>query len=84
MMSLNYYDKNIFDLISKIIKKNKYLIISSNNYGLTPFHLASKNKCNDSLYLMSNYFSFDEIETISNKGNAIHYASISNCVSTLR
>ena len=39
---------------------------------------------NDSLFLMSSYFSFDQMEIISNKGKAIHFAAISNCVSTLR
>ena len=84
LMSINYYNNKIQEKIMDIIKNNKYLIISENNYGLTPFHLAAKNKCNDSLFLMSNYFSLDEIDSISNKGNIIHYAAISNCISTLR
>ena len=84
LMSVNYYDKKIQSLISQVIEYNKYYIISPNNYGLTPFHLAAKNKCNDSLFLMSSYFTFDQMETISNKGKAIHYAAISNCISTLR
>ena len=84
LMSINYYDKKIQSLISKIIEYNKYYIISQNNYGLTPFHLAAKNKCNDSLFLMASYFTLEQMETISNKGKAIHYAAISNCVSTLR
>ena len=84
LMSVNYYDKKIQGLISHIIEYNKYYIISQNNYGLTPFHLAAKNKCNNSLFLIASYFTLDQMETISNKGKAIHYAAISNCVSKLR
>ena len=33
---------------------------------------------------MSNYFPLKQMEKISNKGNLIHYTTISNCISTLR
>ena len=33
---------------------------------------------------MTSYFSLDYIDSISNNGKAIHFASISNCISTLR
>ena len=84
LMSVKLYDKNLFNLILKIIEFNKYYIIAENNQGLTPFHLAAYNRCNDSLYLFSNYFPLEQIDTISNKGSILHYAAISNSLSTLR
>ena len=84
LMSIKCYDKNIFNFITKIIKFNKYFIISKNNNGLTPFHKAAYNKCNDSLILMSHYFPLEQVEIISNKGNILHYAAITNSLSILR
>ena len=84
LMMIKCYDKNIFNYITKVIKFNKYYIIIENNGGLSPFHLAAYNKCNDSLILMTNYFNLDKIDMISNKGSILHYATITNSLSTLR
>ncbi len=84
LMSIKYYDGNMMNLILKVIEYNKYFMISENNYGLTPFHMAAYNKCNDSLYLMSNFFPLEQIELNSNKGSLLHYAAISDSLSTLR
>ena len=84
LMSIKIFNRNIFYLTQKVINYNKYFIISKNNYEITPFHLACRNGCNDSIFLMTSYFSLDYIDSISNNGKTIHFASISNCISTLR
>ena len=84
LMSIKYYDKRMMNIILKVIEYNKFFIISENNNGLTPFHLAALNKCKDSIFIMSNYFSFEQLEIISNKGSLLHYAAISDSLSTLR
>ena len=84
LMIIKCYNKNIFNFIIEIIKFNKYYIITENNHGLTPFHLAAYNKCNDSLALMTNYFPLEQIDLISKKGSILHYAAITNSLTTLR
>lgn len=84
LMSIKYYDKNVMNIILKVIEYNELFIISENNNGLTPFHLAAYNKCKDSLFLMSNYCSIEQLQIISNKGSLLHFAAISDSLSTLR
>ena len=84
LMQINIYNKDIYNLIIQVINFNKYFIISENNQGLTPFHIGVLNKCNDSLYLMTNYFPLEQIEILSQKGSILHFASITNSTSTLR
>ena len=84
LMLIKDYDKNILNFITEAIKFNKYFIISEDNNGNTPFHMAANKKCNDSLFLMSNYFPLNHLEMISNKGSLLHHAAISNSLSTLR
>ena len=65
-ISSNYYHlEKIYELMLKIMKKNKKLILSKNREFNTPFILAANSACNMALTIMSEIYSIQYLEEIN-------------------
>ena len=84
-ISSNYYHlEKIYELMLKIMKKNKKLILSKNREFNTPFILAANSACNMALTIMSEIYSIQYLEEINEYSTVLHQACISNKLNTVR
>ena len=74
----------IYELILKILKKNKKLILSKNREFNTPFILAANSGCNMALTIMTEIYDIKYLEQINGFSTVLHQACISNNLNTVR
>ena len=76
--------EKIYQLLLKILKNNKNLIISQNRDKNTPYILAANSGCNLALKLFLEFYNLDYLESFSENSTALHQACISENINTVR
>ena len=77
------YEK-IYEILLKILSKNKTLILYKNREHNTPYALAANSGCNLALTIMSNFYSIEYLESFSDYSPALHLACINEDINTVR
>jgi len=81
--NISLFEK-IFEILIKILRKNKNLIISLNRKYDTPFILAANSGCNLALRIMLEFFNIEYLENLSEFSTALHQACINENINTVR
>ena len=79
-----YNLEKIYELILKILNKNKKLILSKNREFNSPFILAANSACNMALTIMTEFYDIKYLEQINEFSTVLHQACISNNLNTVR
>ena len=77
------YEK-IYQLLLKILRKNKNLIIQQNRDYNTPYLLAANSGCNLALTIMFEFYNIKFLESFCESSTALHLACINNNINTVR
>ena len=75
---------NLFEIVKKILIKNKNVILLENNNGLTPWLIAFKSGINNAIFLMTQCFSYEKLNSSSKGITPLHIAAFYNQISTIR
>ena len=70
--------------LSKILSKNKHLILSKNREYNTPFALAANSGCNVALRIMLELYNIEYLESFCEYSSALHLACINEDINTVR
>ena len=76
--------ERVYQLLLKILKKNKKLILSKNRINDTPFILAAISACNMAISIMLEMYDFRYLESFNENTTILHQACISNNINTVR
>ena len=76
--------EKIYQILLKILKKNKNLIISQNRDKNSPYILAESSGCNLALKLFLEFYNLEYLESFSKNSTALHQACINENINTVR
>ena len=76
--------EKIYQIILKILAKNKILILTKNREHNTPYALAANSGCNVALRIMLEFYSIEYLESFCEYSSALHLACINEDINTVR
>lgn len=80
----NELNRQFFDAINNILKKNKFLLLSKNNFGIPSWLVAFKSGLNNAIFLMTQYIPLEVLMSSYNAITPMHIAAYYNKTSTIR
>ena len=76
--------EQIYQILLKILAKNKELILLQNREKTIPFILASNSGCNIGMKLILEFYPPEFLENLSENTTALHQACLNNNINTVR